>query len=61
MERLSILPRHKSRPIWIHWAQNNLIQGHADDGIEDRVGRSAAGDRKIRSETVKVIVARHGT
>lgn len=51
-------PEIKTRPIWLCSTQNNTIQDDTDDSVEYRVGRSMVGDRKIRSETVKVILAR---
>lgn len=58
MERLSILPRVKTRPVCLRWIQNDSMQGYTDDRLEDRLGWDTTGDRKIRSETVKMILTR---
>lgn len=50
MERLNFLPRVKTRPVWLHWTQNNSIQDYTDGTVENRLGRSMTGDREIRSD-----------
>lgn len=58
MARLSILLRVKTRPVWLHWTQNDSIQDYTGDSVQGRLGGSTSGDRKTRSETVNMILAR---